>query len=355
MRPLFALLCLASSSALAQTKGIANLDALFEKVDPSVVTLRVTLKQVQQSEFGFDMRVGVGTGSGVVLHKDGFLATAAHVVENAEGIYVEFKDGSKAEAKIVTLSRTEDIALIKVDKLPKGVVPAVLADSDALKVGQSVFAIGAPMGLNHTLTAGVVSSIRKEPRKGLMPGNVIQTDAALNHGNSGGALFNDKGEVVGIASYIASVSGGSMGLGFAIPSNQVRLRLFERPLPYLGVSLRHLPAQVTELFNWPYDAVMLIEEVRADSPAAKAGLKGGSVAANVGGSEVKLGGDVIVKVGGFGAGETVKIAGYLSDLKVGDPVKYVVLRAGKLLEVEVPIPETIDVPALPPLKAAPKK
>lgn len=332
--------------AAAPTATPAGLEALFEKVDPSVVTVRVGLKRLDETSSGYRLQVGVGMGAGVVLHSDGFVATAAHVVDGSEGVWVDFQDGTTEPADIVTLSRTEDVALLKVWSMPKGVAVATLGNSDAVKPGQSVFAIGAPLGLGHSLTAGVVSSVRHGPHQGLMPGNVIQTDAALNTGNSGGALFNAKGEVVGIASYIASTSGGSQGLGFAVPSNVVRERLFEHPLPYLGVSLRHLPPPVTKLFNWPYPEVMLIEVVRPKSAADEAGLIGGQVDATIGGSEVRLGGDVIVKVNGHEAGEVKAIGQYLDALKEGDQVQYTVLRGGKLLDVSVKVPKRIPVPKL---------
>lgn len=343
MRSALWLLAVAPSLALAQPK---NLEALYERVDPAVVTLKVGIKQITSTDEGYDVKVGLGTGSGVVLHSDGFIVTAAHVVEPAETVIVEFKDGTRSEAKIVTLSRTEDLALLKVEKLPKGVTPVLLADSDQVKVGQSVFSLGAPLGLNHTLTSGVVSSIRKHEKRGLLPAQVIQTDAALNPGNSGGALFNDKGEVIGIASYIATTSGGSQSLGFAVPANVVRKRLFEHPLPWFGVSLRHLPPEVTQLFNWPYESVMLIERVAPGTVAELAGLKGGSTEALIGGTPVRLGGDVIVKVGEYESHKTAEIGAYLGKLKEGDTVHYEVLRGGKVTGVDVLVPQQVKVPRL---------
>jgi serine protease Do len=357
LRSLLALVLFAAPAAAADR--LNNLEALFEKVDPAVVTVRVALRKMQVSEEGLRMEVGLGTGSGVVLHADGFIATAAHVVdvvEQAEKINVEFQDGTEADAEIVTLSRTEDVALLKVEKLPKGIVVPVLADSDKLKVGQPVFSIGAPMGLKHTLTAGLISAIRHDPPKGLVPGNVIQTDAALNQGNSGGAVFNERGEVVGLASYIATLSGGSMGLGFAVPSNLVRKRLFENALPYLGVSLRVIPRKVNEIFNWPYENALLIERVREGSAAAKAGLRGGQAESDVAGSPVLLGGDLIVKVGQHETTRLDLIGDYLHTLKEGDTLRYVVMRGGKLYDVDVQIPKLTPVPSLGTVKAEkPKK
>ena len=326
------------------------LDAVFEKVDPAVVTVHVGVRRLEGNEQAYRLMVGVGTGAGVLLHESGFVATAAHVVEDAESIELEFKDGSKTDAHVVTLSRTEDLALLKADRVPKGTAAPPLADSDKVRVGQLVFAVGTPQNYPHTLSSGVISSVRNEPNKGLTPGHVLQTDAALNPGNSGGPLFNEKGEVVGIASYIFSKSGGSEGLGFAIPSNVVRRRLFDRPLPYLGLTLRILPPPITELFNWPYPGAILVENVKAGSPAAKAGLRGGLVEAVVGESRVRLGGDLIVKVGPHDAWKTEEIGGYLAGLKAGDAIEYRVMRKGELLDVAVPVPEREIIPALSALR-----
>lgn len=329
---------------LAQPKA---LDALFDKVDPSVVTVRVGMKKVEEGPESYSLQIGVGTGAGILVHPDGFVVTAAHVVEGVDKILVVFKDGTKADADVLSLSRTEDLALIKVAAVPKTATPAVLGNSDLLKVGATVFSIGNPLGLGHTLTAGVVSSIRIGKQEGLRPAHVIQTDAALNQGNSGGPLFNDRGEVIGIASYIATTSGGSQGLGFAVPSNVVRKRLFENPLPWLGLSLRHLPAEVCALFNWPYSEVMLVERVAEGSPAEKAGLKGGVVDSLIGGNPVALGGDVIVQVNGLPAGDTAAIGAALAKAKEGDTIHYTVMRAGKLVEVDVAVPARVLVPKLP--------
>jgi serine protease Do len=324
----------------------ASLDAAFERVDPSVVVVRVAIRHVEGNEQHMRLEAGIGTGSGVVLHAAGFVATAAHVVEEAESIELEYKEGTKSPAHVVTLSRTEDLALLKADYVPKDLRPPALGDSDKVKIGQAVFAVGTPEDYPHTMSAGIISSIRHEAPKGLVPGHVIQTDAALNPGNSGGPLFNERGEVIGIASYIFSKSGGSEGLGFAIPSNAVRRRLFEKPLPYLGVSLRIIPQPIMELFNWPYPGGILVEKVRPGSAAATAGLKPGVVDAVVGESQVKLGGDLIVKVGPHDAWKLDDIGTYLAGLKAGDPVAYTVLRAGKLVDVSVPVPEREVIPAL---------
>jgi len=329
--------------ALVQT---ASLEELFVKVDPSVVTVRVATKSLTQDDNGAVMVVAIITGSGVLVHGEGYVVTAAHVVENAELIEVHWLDGFKATAKVVTLSRTEDIALLKVEALPPKAVVAKLGDSAALKPGMRLFAIGAPYGLEHTLTAGVVSALRANERRGLMPRQLVQTDVPINQGNSGGPLFNEKGEVVGIASFMLSQTGGSVGLNFAVPSNTVRQRLFDEALPYIGVGLRFIPRDVATLFNWPVEAAFLVESVRPDSAAEKAGLKGGTVTSEVGGNRVQLGGDLIVSVNGVSATEPAKVGQVLRALKPGELIHYELLRGGRPTSLDIPVPAGFAVPVL---------
>ncbi|MFO0598736.1 MAG: trypsin-like peptidase domain-containing protein [Myxococcaceae bacterium] len=340
---------LALSLALALPSLLTSavpLEELAPKVDPAVVTVRVSVKMFAENDRGAILAVSVGTGSGVVVTADGYIVTAAHVVADAEEIQVLWLDGFKATAKVVTLSRSEDVALLKAEAAPAKAVVAPLGDSAALKVGQRLFAIGAPYGLEHTLTAGVVSALRTNERPGLLPRHLVQTDVAINQGNSGGPLFNEKGEVVGIASFMLSQTGGSVGLNFAVPSNTVRARLFDEALPYIGVALRFIPKEVAEIFNWPFEGAFLVENVRPGSPAEKAGLKGGKVEADVGGNKVQLGGDLITEVNGVPVTDSAKVAKVLHQLKPGENIHYKVLRAGRELTVDVPVPEGLVVPTL---------
>ncbi len=332
---------------LALALGPAALPELFEKVDPSVVAVAAGARTEVKTENVRMSGITVSTGSGVLVHAQGYVVTAAHVVDDAEAIEVYWRDGFSASARVVSLSRTEDLALLKVEQTPKKAVVATLGDSGALKVGQRVFAIGMPYGLVHSLTVGVVSGLRTSPRKGLQPQHLVQTDVAINQGNSGGPIFNEQGEVVGIASFMLSKSGGSVGLNFAVPSNTVRTRLFDEALPYLGVTLRFIPKDIAELFNWPVEGGFLVEAVLPGSAAAEAGLRAGEADAVVAGNEVKLGGDLIVKVNGLDAWETAQVAAALRALKPGDTLRYHVLRKGQPEVVDVKLPEGLAVPTLP--------
>jgi serine protease Do len=277
--------------------------------------------------------------------------TAAHVIEDGEVIEVDFKDGTQSEAAVVTLSRSEDIALLKVAKLPAAPAVAVLGDSDTLKPGQRLFAIGAPLGLEHTLTMGVVSALRSNPAPGLKNRKLVQTDVSLNQGNSGGPLFNEAGEVVGIASFLASLNGGNVGLNFAVPSNTVRARLFEQALPYVGLSLRFVSRELAELLNWPVETAFLVEKVKEGSAAFDAGLKGGVLPVPIGESEVlMLGGDLITSVGELDTTSAEKVGAYLRTLKAGSTIRYGVLRGGKPMSLDVRVPEGVPVPQLPKAK-----
>lgn len=340
-------------SLLALAVVAAPLEQVVQRVDGAVVTVRVAERRTTESAAGRSVSITTGTGSGVLLHPDGWLVTAAHVVDDADRIEVEFVDGTSSPAEIVSLSRTEDLALLKAEAPPKKPVVATLGDSDALRPGMRLFAIGAPLGLTHTVTSGVVSALRTDTRRGLHPSRLLQTDVPINQGNSGGPLFNEAGEVVGIASFIASRSGGSMGLNFAIPSATVRARLFDAPLPWIGVSVRFVPKEFAEVMNWPAEAGLLVEKVKSGGAAAKAGLHGGMIEAEVGGTSLLLGGDLVLHVNGLPSADAKGIAKALAALQPGDAITYDVLCAGAAKTIEVPLPKLPRVPALP-LAKAPK-
>ncbi len=340
---LAALVLLVAAPVAARTNrssSIENLNGLYDGLAPSVVTVYAYAPGAP------------GVGSGVVLHGDGFVATAGHVVEQAWEIIVEFKNGERQVADVVTLSRSEDLALLKVAEMPAGTYVPELGGSSELVVGEPVFCIGAPLGLKHTLTTGIVSAIRTEfgHELAFLPKNVIQTDAAINQGNSGGALFNRSGQVIGIASFLASTSGGSVGLGFAVPSDTVRRRLFLEAIPYIGVTLRRIPAPLAEAMNWAERDALLVERVQPGSSAYSAGLRGGDIEATVGGVTLILGGDLIVKVGDLNVGQKEQVHEYLTGLKAGDVIPYTVLRRGKRIEVDVEVQKVIVPPNLEPVR-----
>jgi S1-C subfamily serine protease len=325
----------------------ATMEDLIARVDASVVTVRVAEKVQVETPQVTTVAIVRGLGSGVLVHADGWVVTAAHVVDEADLIEVHFADKHASLAAIVTLSRTEDLALLKLETPHPRPVVAVLGDSSRLRPGTRLFAIGAPLRYEHTVTSGIVSALRSDDSPGLHPSRLIQTDVPLNPGNSGGPLFDERGEVVGIASFIATPDKGSVGLNFGIPSAVVRQRLFEAPLPWIGVAVRFPPKDFVELMKWPVGTGMLIEKVKRDSPAEKAGLQGGVIEVEAQNVKVSIGGDVVLTVNGVPAGDRKAVGAALSSLKRGDSIRYEVVRRGASHFIDVPLPDLPPVPKLP--------
>ena len=267
-------------------------------------------------------------GSGVVISEDGYILTNNHVVADAEEIIVTFTEKEKYEAEIIGRDPKTDIALIKI-KVDKSIPAAKLGDSDTLRIGDWVMAIGNPFGLGSTVTAGIVSA------KGRIIGagpydNFIQTDASINPGNSGGPLFNLDGEVVGINTAILAPSGGNIGIGFAIPINMaksVMSQLKEKgkvTRGWLGVIIQNITPEIKEKFELETTEGALIGEVTKDSPADKGGLKRG---------------DVIVLFDGRKVKEMNNLPPMVAQTPVGKEVEIVVIRKGQEKRFAVKIGE----------------
>jgi len=289
---LAAVLALMASSAFSQ-----NLADLFEQNKQSVVTIYV--KESLNSGAG-DPRTFVSNeelGSGVLI-RDDIILTASHVVANADQIMVQFYDGEALEATTTRISRMADVAVITLKKPPSNPQIATLGNSDDVRIGDEVFVVGAPMGLPYSLSRGVISGRHAENNlandgKSL---EFFQTDAAINTGNSGGPMFNYKGEVIGIVSSILTRSGGFEGIGFAATSNVSRALLTERGSRYFGVESLLLSSEMARVLNVPQGSGWLIQHVVRNSPAGRLGLQGGFRTAVIDEEEVLLGGDIILAV-----------------------------------------------------------
>ncbi len=223
----------------------------------------------------------VGQGSGVIVREDGYILTNHHVVSEADEIRVTLQGGRQYEAHIIDADAETDLAVIKIDE--SGLIAARFADSDAIQVGQWVLAVGNPFGLDHTVTAGIVSA-KGRPSMGLADfGNFIQTDAAINPGNSGGPLVNLRGEVIGVNNAISTRGGGNLGIGFAIHSNMANsvvqsiLNTGHVVRGWLGVTFRQLTADLAHTFGYQGQTGMLVSGVVENGPAEAAGLHRGDI------------------------------------------------------------------------------
>jgi S1-C subfamily serine protease len=320
--------------AMPRQSESETLADVFKKVDGSV-TVVVSSHKFSAPPAGIRQTTEVGFGSGVLVSKNGEVITAAHLVNTADRINVKLSGGEVIGARVVASAPFADISLLQLDSVPKEVVFAKLGDSGKMEVGDEVFVVGTPYGLSHSLTAGHISARHKLDRvsPGFDVGELFQTDAAINQGNSGGPLFNMAGEVIGIVSRILSKSGGFEGLGFAVTSNTARRLLFEQPSFWFGFDGIVLQDELATAFNLPQPIGFLVQQVAENSPAARLGLLPGGVKSRIGMNEMLLGGDIILEVVGVQVTEDClqKIQERLNQLKPGDIITVKVLRAGRIL------------------------
>lgn len=321
----------------------ASLDELFEAVHASVVLVR-TWEHAVVAQDSLGLIPMSDLGSGVLISEDGDVLTAAHLVQVADVVKVEFVDGTTVGATIVASEPAADLALLRLKRVPPGIVAVPMGDSDEVKIGQRVFVIGAPYGLSHTLTAGHVSA-RHAPATlsgSFVLGEFFQTDAAVNRGNSGGPMFDMNGEVIGIVSYILSQSGGFEGVGFAVTSNTVQELLLARQSPWSGITFFGLSGMLAKAFNLPQSTGVLVQRVAEGSPGQRLGLRPGFLPARIGKHQLLLGGDVILEIDGIQAGSPAtdqQIRQHLAELKRGQTINVKVLRDGRLLNFSAVLPE----------------
>ncbi|MFS4491621.1 S1C family serine protease [Maribacter sp. 2308TA10-17] len=316
-----------------------DLSALYEKVKPAVVVIYTEERKLQRLGNTTAMVNAQGLGSGFLI-SDTEIITAAHVVDVAEKLFVQFLDGETIEAKVVSTFNEADVALIRLTRPKKNAVLVSLGDSDKSKVGEQVVIIGAPFGLAHSLSSGYISS-KKSNTKDANPytnTEFIQTDAAINTGNSGGPMFNLGGEVIGIVSQIKTVTGGFQGIGFAATSNIAKALLIDKKIPWTGADFLPLSGKSAKLLNIPQNSGLLAQRVVSTSPYGKMGLRGGTVEATIDGTDVLLGGDIILAFNGIRFemnDETLKKLGdFASSLQSGDAVVLEILRGGKILSLQ---------------------
>jgi serine protease Do len=307
---------------------------VFEKVAPSVVVIRARGREVTAS--GLDRYTE--TGSGVLVSTDGKVMTAAHVVHALDEISVEFLGGETVTAHVVASEPGADLSLLQLDRVPPGTPAAVMADTALVRVGDQIIVVGAPYGLSYALSVGHISA-RWAPNtvyRSMPLAEFFQTDAVINTGNSGGPMFNMKGEVIGIVSHNISKSGGSEGLGFVVTLNTAKALLLEKKSFWSGLEVHPLTDQLADLLNLPgRQTGILVKTVAKDSPADRIGLRGATMIVPIDGQQVPLGGDIVMSVDGVPAtvANAPKIRDTLSRLASGGTFKVTILRSGEVLEL----------------------
>ena len=318
---------------------------VYRVVGPGVV--HITSTMLSQG-FLFRIVPERGTGSGFIVDDRGYILTNNHVVENADRLEVTLADKSKVPANLIGRDPNNDLAVIRVSVPREKLTPLKLGDSAQLQVGQMAIAIGNPFGLDRTVTRGVVSALGRslEADTGRQIRNVIQTDAAINPGNSGGPLLNSRGEVIGINTAIFSPSGGSVGIGFAIPVNTARKLLPQliargrASHPWLGISGMDITPGLAQTLNLPVKEGVMIAQVASGGPAARAGLRGSQRRVRVGNFMVNVGGDIIRALDGQKIAGVDDLTAFLDEQKKpGDDLRVDVLRDGRAESVLVRLGE----------------
>lgn len=335
-------------------EAVPSLAPIVKQVTPAVVSIMVSGKKVTHQQipeqfrffFGPDMpddqvqeQPFQALGSGVIIDADkGYVITNFHVIDGADEIKVTLKDGRTLKAKKIGSDQQSDIALLQIPA--KNLTAIKLANSDDLQVGDFAIAIGNPFGLNQTVTSGIISALGRSGLNIENFENFIQTDAAINSGNSGGALVDMKGELIGINTAILGPNGGNIGIGFAIPSNMVR-NLTEQILKYgevrrgvLGIMGGELNADLAKAFGYDSQDGAFVNQVQPHSAAAEAGIKAGDIIVKMDGRSIHSFGELRANIATMGAGKTIKL-GIFRDGK--EQTVSVTLRQADLTETKADV------------------
>jgi putative serine protease PepD len=317
---------------------------IYRQASPSVANI---LTKATEYDFFMDPVPVEGAGSGFVIDPRGYILTNYHVVEGAQSIEVVLGDQSRHPAKFIGADQRNDVALVKIDPKGKPLVALHLGDSSAIQVGQKVLAIGNPFGFQSTLTTGVISALGRtvQTSQSTFIEEAIQTDAAINRGNSGGPLINSRGEVIGINSAIYTPSGTTAGIGFAIPINTAKSIANDLITDgrvhraFLGVETISIIGGLAEALDLPVQEGLLVETVTKGGPAASAGIHGGDRIAQAGMRRFYIGGDVIVGLDGQKVASQFDVNLVLNHHRPGDTINVSLYRGGKKMDIPVKLGE----------------
>ena len=325
---------------IAPTPGAGEtLGEVYRRVNPAVVVIRAKGEELTEDGFARFREIG----SGVLISADGKIATAAHVVHTMNEIMVEFLGEDPVPARVISSEPRADISIIQAEVVPRDAVVAKLIDSDPVLVGDPVFIVGAPYGLSHSLSAGIISA-RWEPNtvtKDFPLAEFFQTDAVINTGNSGGPMFSRAGNLIGIVSHNIRKSGGSEGLGFVVTANTVRTLLLEKNRRFYGLDALPLTGDMAEAFKLPQAGGFLIKQVVKGTISDQMGLRGGTRMGLVDGKAVPVGGDIILSVQGITTASNEdlgKALKSLETLKPGDDLRVTIFRDEKVEELSTKLP-----------------
>jgi S1-C subfamily serine protease len=344
----------AASPAAVETRPVGALttNQIFRRDAPGVV--QVTSTQVVRVQDPFsDPFFGFGPsteqqralGSGFVMDKAGHIVTNYHVIANSKSVEVSFSNSDNLKARVVGVDPSTDLAVLQVDAKSRALTPLPFGNSDGVRVGDSVVAIGNPLGYDRSMTAGIVSAVQRAitaPNQYPID-HVIQTDAPINHGNSGGPLIDSRGDVIGVTAQIATGSSGdgNIGIGFAIPSNTVRTvvaQLISKGKvdhAFIGITAKPVTPEIARLFRLPADHGLLVVGVEPHSGAAAAGLRSGSQTAVVSGESWPIGGDLVVAADGVQLTSIDQLRDVIAAKKPGESVTLVVYRGSNKLTLHV--------------------
>jgi S1-C subfamily serine protease len=317
---------------------------VYRQASPAVANI---LTKATEYDFFMDPVPVEGAGSGFLIDPRGYILTNYHVVEDAQTIEVVLGDGSRYPAKYIGADQRNDVALIKIDPKGKKLATLQLGDSSTLQVGQKVLAIGNPFGFQSTLTTGVVSALGRtvQTSQTTFIDEAIQTDAAINRGNSGGPLINSRGDVIGINTAIYTPSGTTAGIGFAIPINTAKRIAHDLitdgrvHIAFIGVETIPVGGYLAEALDLPVQDGLLVQQVTQNGPAAAAGIHGGDRVALAGMQKLYIGGDVLVAIDGQKVASALDLSLVLNKKRPGDTVTVTVYRGGKKLDLPLKLGE----------------